>query len=101
MFSRAAARILPRANLSARTTSVRAISSTARVCEETHHTVPKVFGPGSKPGEIPSIMDQATGLERLQLLGDIQGVEVFDRQPLDASRIGTKKEPIMVASLVS
>ena len=102
MLSRAAARALPRAStLSARTSAVRTISTTARACSDGHPVVPKIYGPGSKPGEMPSLLDQATGLERLQLLGDIEGFEAFDRSPLDASRIGTKKEPIVVLSHVS
>lgn len=40
----------------------------------------------------------ATGLERLQVLGEMHGVKVFDYEPLDSSRIGTKKDPIKVLS---
>lgn len=44
--------------------------------------------PGGKPGTIPSDVDQATGLDRLELIGKMQGVDVFDMRPLDASRMG-------------
>lgn len=45
--------------------------------------------PGAKPGTIPTDLDQATGLERLELLGKMQGIDIFDMRPLDASRKGT------------
>jgi cytochrome c oxidase subunit 5b len=61
---------------------------------------PSLFGPGAKPGQVPSDFEQATGLERLQLLGEMEGVAVFDKNPLDSSRIGTMAEPIMVPSYV-
>lgn len=44
---------------------------------------------GGKPGTVPSDLDQATGLERLEILGKMQGVDIFDMKPLDASRKGT------------
>lgn len=44
--------------------------------------------PGAAPGEVPTDLDQATGLERLEILGKMQGVDVFDMKPLDASRKG-------------
>jgi len=54
--------------------------------------------PGGRPGEVPSDLDQATGLERLEILGKMQGVDIFDMKPLDASRKGTLEDPIMVNS---
>lgn len=45
---------------------------------------------GGKPGTIPTDLDQATGLERLEILGKMQGIDVFDMKPLDASRKGRK-----------
>lgn len=45
--------------------------------------------PGAKPGTVPTDLEQATGLERLEILGKMQGVDVFDMKPLDASRLGT------------
>ena len=61
---------------------------------------PQLFGEGGKAGEVPSDIEQATGLERLQLLGELEGVDVFDESPLDASRIGTKSNPVLVPSYV-
>lgn len=61
---------------------------------------PVLVGTGGKPGEVPTDVEQATGLERLQLLGEMEGVEVFDESPLDASRLGTKANPVLVQSYV-
>ena len=44
--------------------------------------------PGAQPGTVPTDLDQATGLERLEILGKMQGIDVFDMKPLDASRLG-------------
>ena len=44
--------------------------------------------PGSAPGTVPTDLDQSTGLERLEILGKMQGVDIFDMKPLDASRKG-------------
>lgn len=43
---------------------------------------------GAQPGTIPTDLEQATGLERLEILGKMQGVDIFDMKPLDASRRG-------------
>ena len=47
-----------------------------------------LIGPGAEPGTIPTDLEQAVGLERLEILGKMQGVDVFDMKPLDASRKG-------------
>lgn len=61
-------------------------------------TVDDLIGPGAKPGTVPTDMEQSTGMERLEILGKMEGVDVFDMRPLDASRKGTMKEPILVRS---
>jgi cytochrome c oxidase subunit 5b len=78
--------------------TIRAISVSSRVLSGA--PAPQLFGPGSKPGEVPTDELQATGLERLQLLGELEGIKVFDDTPLDSSRHGTKENPILVTSLV-
>lgn len=45
--------------------------------------------PGAAPGTVPTDEEQATGLERFEILGKTEGVDVFDMKPLDASRRGT------------
>lgn len=57
-----------------------------------------LVGPGAQPGTVPTDLEQATGLERLEILGKMEGVDIFDMRPLDASRLGTMKEPIIVRS---
>lgn len=57
-----------------------------------------LIGSGAKEGTIPTDIEQATGLERLELLGLREGIDVFDRRPLDSSRKGTMADPIMVDS---
>ncbi|CEP60533.1 cytochrome c oxidase subunit IV LALA0_S01e13080g [Lachancea lanzarotensis] len=55
-----------------------------------------LVGPGAKEGEVPTELEQATGLARLELLGKLEGIDIFDTKPLDASRIGTMENPIVV-----
>ena len=47
-----------------------------------------LLAPGAAPGTIPTDLEQSTGLERLEILGKMQGVDIFDMKPLDASRTG-------------
>ncbi|KAI9716713.1 MAG: Cytochrome c oxidase subunit 4 [Chrysothrix sp. TS-e1954] len=53
---------------------------------------------GAAVGTVPSDLEQATGLERLEILGKMQGIDVFDMRPLPADRLGTKSDPIWVKS---
>ncbi|KAA8913417.1 cytochrome c oxidase polypeptide IV [Sphaerosporella brunnea] len=57
-----------------------------------------LFGPGAAPGTVPTDLEQATGLERFEILGKMEGIDVFDMKPLDASRKGTLEDPIVVPS---
>ncbi|KAL1861380.1 Cytochrome c oxidase subunit 4 [Diaporthe australafricana] len=61
-------------------------------------TIDDLVGPGAKPGTVPTDLEQSTGIERLEILGKMEGVDIFDMKPLDASRKGTLKEPILVRS---
>lgn len=54
--------------------------------------------PGAAPGEVATDYNQATGLERLEILGKIEGIDIFDMKPLDASRRGTLDNPIVLQS---
>jgi hypothetical protein len=49
--------------------------------------------PGAPVGTVPTDLDQSTGLERLEILGKMAGVDVFDMKPLDASRRGERLRP--------
>lgn len=53
-------------------------------------TADDLIGPGAEPGTVPTDLEQAVGLERLEILGKMEGVDVFDMKPLDASRLGMK-----------
>lgn len=44
--------------------------------------------PGAEPGTIPTDLEQATGLERLEILGKMQGIDIFDMSPLQSDRKG-------------
>lgn len=94
-----------------RTSGVRGFSSsvglmnkaptTFRTAKNLSEVVDKhdLIGPGSTdPKKIPTDLEQATGLERFELLGQLEGVEVFDSLPLDASRTGTMADPIIIDS---
>jgi hypothetical protein len=59
-------------------------TSTAEITNE-HDLLPSS---GAAPGTMPTDIEQATGLERLEILGKMQGVDIFDLSPLDASRKG-------------
>ncbi|KAF3904482.1 hypothetical protein AA313_de0203631 [Arthrobotrys entomopaga] len=55
-----------------------------------------LVGPGAEPGTVPTDLEQATGLERLEILGKMEGIDVFDMKPLDASRMGMIESPLLV-----
>ncbi|KAJ2972157.1 hypothetical protein NUW58_g9241 [Xylaria curta] len=57
-----------------------------------------LVGPGAAPGSVPTDLDQSTGLERLEILGKMQGVDIFDMRPLDSSRRGTDPLAIRAAT---
>lgn len=84
--------------------SIRTISTTPSRFSDSHGHIKSgdqdLFGPGAKVGEVPSEVDQATGLERLELLAEMQGQKLFDEEPLPAEFIGTNEKPVMVYSLV-
>ncbi|KAF2669236.1 COX5B-domain-containing protein [Microthyrium microscopicum] len=53
---------------------------------------------GAPVGTVPTELNQATGLERLEILGKIEGVDIWDMRPLDTSRKGTMDNPVVVKS---
>lgn len=73
---------------------------TLSAARKSGHPSPQLLGEGGKTGEVPTDINQSTGLERLQTLGFLEGIDVFDSQPLDSSRIGTLDNPVLVYSLV-
>jgi len=90
-----------RTGLACRSSSLRALSTSAIRSSDDHHAAaPSIYGVGAKPGEIPTDESQSTGLDRVQVLGLLGGKDVFDLDPLDSSRIGTLADPIKVLSVV-
>ncbi|CAG8570184.1 8283_t:CDS:2 [Diversispora eburnea] len=57
------------------------------------------FGPGAKPGTVPTDLEQATGPERAELLANLEGKSLWDMKPLELTHMGTKKDPIIVKSV--
>lgn len=57
-----------------------------------------LMSPGTTPGSVPTDLEHAVGLERLEIIAKMEGVDIFDMKPLDASRMGTLDNPIMVKS---
>ncbi|KAK9467491.1 cytochrome c oxidase subunit VB-domain-containing protein [Lipomyces arxii] len=55
-----------------------------------------LFGPGAEAGVVPTDFEQSTGLERLELLGNMAGIDVFDLKPLSPDRVGTMTDPIVI-----
>ena len=90
-----------RAGVARPTSLFRPLSVSAiRRSDDHHAAAPSIYGVGAKPGEIPTDESQSTGLDRVQVLGLLEGVDVFDLEPLDSSRIGTLADPIKVFSAV-
>lgn len=52
-------------------------------------------------GQTNASRQQATGIERFELIGKAEGVDVFDMSPLESTRIGTLEDPIEIFSYVS
>ncbi|SCZ87623.1 BZ3500_MvSof-1268-A1-R1_Chr2-2g05089 [Microbotryum saponariae] len=83
-----------------------ATSDRARATITTDRTAADTFpshlpqGPGGKPGQVPTDLEQATGLERFELLMKLKGEEAFSLDPLEVTRLGTVQDPISVFSLV-
>lgn len=58
-----------------------------------------LFGPGThEKGKQPSSFEIATGLDRLELLAKLEGIEIFDSAPLTQDRKGTPSDPVIIDS---
>jgi cytochrome c oxidase subunit 5b len=62
------------------------------------HT-PKLFGEGAKPGAVPSEVEQSTGLERVEILAKLDGIDIYDDSPLTITSFGTKSNPVIVKGI--
>ncbi|ABN65770.2 Cytochrome c oxidase polypeptide IV, mitochondrial precursor [Scheffersomyces stipitis CBS 6054] len=59
-----------------------------------------LIGPGAKAGTIPTDLDQATGLERLEILGKREGIDVFDLENPIYEGKGTFEDPLLVPTYI-
>ncbi|KAM0786446.1 hypothetical protein ACM66B_001909 [Microbotryomycetes sp. NB124-2] len=92
--------VVPRlAGPSARVAPVARRSFASSVRALSDHAEPVIQGPGGKAGEVPTDYEQATGLERFELLMKLKGEEAFSLEPLQVERMGTVASPIEVFSL--
>jgi cytochrome c oxidase subunit 5b len=51
--------------------------------------------PGAPVGTIATDLNQSVGLERYEVLGKMQGIDVWDMKPLDSSRKGIMRSPLL------
>ncbi|EIE80244.1 hypothetical protein G6F46_003311 [Rhizopus delemar] len=70
----------------------------ARLSGAVSHSAESNLGPGAQPGQIPTDLEQSTGLERMELLATLEGKQLFDMEPLNMTHLGTVKNPIVVKS---
>lgn len=58
-----------------------------------------LFGPGTtEKGMQPTSFDIATGIDRLETLGKMEGIDIFDMAPLIQDRKGTPDDPVIIDS---
>lgn len=75
-------------------------SKTASTLSEVTGPDSSLIGPGATPGTIPTDLDQATGLERFELLGKLEGVDVFDMENPIFEGKGTMQDPYLVPTYI-
>lgn len=59
-----------------------------------------VVGPGAPDGVIPTDFEQTSGLERLEYLANVQGINIFLDEPLKIDAYGTLEKPVLVETVV-
>ncbi|CAN3372759.1 cytochrome c oxidase subunit 4, mitochondrial [Diutina rugosa] len=91
------ARQIPTTRVFARNASQKLMNQpTAKTLAEVTGPDSSLIGPGAQPGTIPTDKDQATGLERFELMGKAEGIDVFDLEnPIDQGS-GTHEDPFLV-----
>lgn len=75
-------------------------SKTAATLAEVTGPDSSLIGPGAKPGTIPTDLDQATGLERAEILGKLEGVDIFDLEKPITEGKGTFQDPYLVPTYI-
>ena len=81
-------------------TSVATRTMSASALRLSEHHEPLIQGSGAPNGAVPTDEEQSTGLERFELMGKHQGIDVFDMTQLQADRRGTMSDPIIIKSMV-
>lgn len=76
--------------------NVKVDSKTAQNLAEVTGPDGSLIGPGAQPGTIPTDLEQATGLERFELLGKREGVDVWDSENPITEGKGTMQDPYLV-----
>ncbi|CAX43428.1 cytochrome c oxidase polypeptide IV, mitochondrial precursor, putative [Candida dubliniensis CD36] len=84
--------------LAAKTAPETAVKSAKDLSEVTGAA--SLIGPGAKEGTIPTDYEQATGLQRLELLGKREGVDVFDMEMPISEGKGTMQDPYLVPTYI-
>jgi Cytochrome c oxidase subunit Vb len=59
-----------------------------------------VVGPGAPPGEFATEYEGAAGLERLDYLARVQGINIYNDDALRVDHYGTLDNPIQVPTVV-
>ncbi len=57
------------------------------------------YGKGGEVDKVPSNLEQATGIERIEMMHHLQGEDPFDMSVTTLKNKGTFKNPIIVKSL--
>ncbi|KAK3819734.1 MAG: cytochrome c oxidase subunit VB-domain-containing protein [Benniella sp.] len=88
----------PLARATFRTTPVARFSALSVRLGGGHHETKVLQGPGAAPGAVATDLEQSTGMERAELLGKMQGKDIFDLAPLEVTVRGTKANPTIIRS---
>lgn len=75
-------------------------SPTAKTLAEVTGPDSSLIGKGAQPGTIPTDLDQATGLQRFEELGKMEGVDVFDIENPITEGTGSMKDPFVVPTYI-
>ncbi|PVV03713.1 hypothetical protein BB560_001780 [Smittium megazygosporum] len=97
MFSRTLVRSRALFALSKNTSvAMRAFSVSA--ASKSHDNNEIYQGPGATPGKIPTDIEQATGLDRLERLAALENESLYNLDPIDLRVKGTKAAPTIIPS---
>lgn len=84
----------------ARVTFQKTVAPSAKTLGEVTGPDDSLIGLGAEAGAMPTDLDQATGLERFELLGKREGIDVFDMEKPITEGSGTMADPYLVPSYI-